>query len=258
MAATFKHVTALLFVALAFKAVSAGEIARPRLDIAAASNLTAVARELGSQFEAETGIHPVFSFGSTAQLTQQIENGAPFDVFLAADARHVAQLDREGLLAPGSRAAYADGVLALWAPSPAVPVNRIQDLALPRIRVIAVANPELAPYGEATMEALRNAGILDKVKAKIVYADNINMAKQYGTTGNADAVFTADSLVLRESRNKESGNVIQVSERLHRPITQELGVIAASPRKADAGRFADFVLRGKGRAVLSGFGYRPD
>lgn len=251
---TFKHVVlriaALLIAATSL--ASGQEAGKPRLTIAAAANLTDVAQVLGTPFESATGIHPIFSFGSTAQLTQQIENGAPFDVFLAADAEHVQELDRKGLLAPGSRAAYANGVLALWAPSAATPVKRIDDLVLPEVRVIAVAKPELAPYGEASMEALRAAGILDRVKAKIVYSDNISMAKQYGATGNADAVFTAYSLVM-----KESGKVIRVDEKLHRPITQELGIIAASPHKAEAARFTDFVLRGNGRAILSESGYQP-
>jgi molybdenum ABC transporter molybdate-binding protein len=101
------------------------------------------------------------------------------------------------------------------------------------------------------METLRHAGILDKVGAKIVYSDNINMAKQYGESGNADAVFTAYSLVL-----KERGKVIRIDEKLHRPITQELGVIGTSTHKAEAAKFADFILHGKGRAILSDFGYR--
>src|SRR5579862_6149385 len=105
-----KHVGALL---LAVTSLASGqEAGKPRLTIAAAANLTDVAQVLGTRFEAATGIHAVFSFGSTAQLTQQIENGAPFDVFLAADAEHVQELERKGLLSPGSRAAYANGVLA--------------------------------------------------------------------------------------------------------------------------------------------------
>ena len=246
---TFKQVTSLLFLApLAFPQ----QTNKPPLTVAAAANLTEVAKVLGTQFETETGIRTVFSFGSTAQLTQQIENGAPFDAFLAADAEHVQELDGKGLLVSGSRAAYADGVLALWVPSPAIPVNRIEDLALPQVRVIAVAKPELAPYGAAAMETLRQSGMLDKVNAKIVYSDNINMAKQYGESGNADAVFTAYSLVL-----KERGKVIRIDEKLHRPITQELGVIGASTHKAEAAKFTDFILHGKGRAILSDFGYRP-
>lgn len=247
---TFKRVTGLLLflASLAFPQ----QTAKPPLTVAAAANLTEVAKVLGTQFETETGIHTVFSFGSTAQLTQQIENGAPFDAFLAADAEHVQELDQKGLLVSGSRAPYADGVLALWVPSSAIPVNRIEDLASPHVRVIAVAKPELAPYGAAAMETLRQSGMLDKVRAKIVYSDNINMAKQYGESGNADAVFTAYSLVL-----KAPGKVIRIDEKLHRPITQELGVIGASAHKAEAAKFADFILHGKGRAILSDFGYRP-
>jgi molybdate transport system substrate-binding protein len=247
MAVTFKRVTTLFLTALIFAAALA---AQSRINVAAAANLTGVAQELGTRFEAETKIHPVFSFGSTAQLTQQIENGAPFDLFLAADAEHVERLDKKGLLMPGSRAAYAIGILALWVPSASTPVKSVEDLVSPKVRVISVAKPELAPYGAATIETLRNAGLLDKVQSKIVYADNINMAKQYGSTGNAEVVFTAYSLVL-----KEGGTVIQIGERLHKPITQALGIIAASPNKADAGKFADFILHGNGRAALKAFGY---
>ena len=247
---TFKHVLALLVAATSL--ASGQDTAKPRLTIAAAANLTDVANVLGTRFEAATGIHAVFSFGSTAQLTQQIENGAPFDLFLAADAEHVQELDGKKLLSPGSRAAYANGVLALWIPSAAIPVNRIEDLVSPRVRVIAVAKPELAPYGKASIEALRAAGILGKVQAKIVYSDNISMAKQYGASGNADAVFTAYSLVM-----KEGGKVFRIDQKLHRPITQELGVIAASPHKAEAGKFTEFVLRGDGRAILTESGYQP-
>jgi molybdate transport system substrate-binding protein len=222
-----------------------------QINVAAASNLAEVARVLGQQCEARTGVHALFSFGSTAQLAMQIENGAPFDVFLAADAVHVEQLARMNLVVPGSRAVYATGVLALWVPSPALAIDGIEGLTSPRVHVIAVSKPELAPYGAAAMETLRQAGILEKVRPKIVYSDSISMAKQYGATGNADAVFTAWSLVL-----KAPGKVIPVDEKLHRPITQELGLIAGSTHKSDAAKFIEFVLRGKGREILTAFGYR--
>jgi molybdate transport system substrate-binding protein len=246
---TFKTVTGLL---LAIALTSGQNPDRPQVTIAAASNLTEVAKVLGERFESETGVRAVFSFGSTAQLTQQVENGAPFDVFLAADASHVQELEQKGLLAAHSRAAYADGVLALWMPSEQIAINRIEDLTSPRVRVIAVAKPELAPYGAAAIEALRRAGILAAVQAKIVYSDNISMAKQYGASGNAEAVFTAYSLVL-----KERGKVIRIDEKLHSPIAQELGVIAASAHKPDAAKFTGFILNGNGRLILKDFGYEP-
>src|SRR5438105_3187763 len=215
------HATVLLVL---LSACGRGTPAPAELTVAAAANLTAVFQRLGPQFEAQTSIHPVFSFASTAQLARQIESAAPFDLFAAADAVHVDELDRKGLLVPGTRAVYATGILALWIPPhTTAAVTRIEELTSPDVRVIAVANPELAPYGQAAIETLQRLGILTRVRAKIVYAENINMAKQYGMSNNADAVFTAYSLVL-----KEGGRVIQVDEKLHQPIVQELGIVAKS------------------------------
>lgn len=221
------------------------------LAVAAAANLTQVLNAAGPIFESQTGIHPVFSFASTAQLTQQIENAAPFDVFLAADASHVDQLDKEQRLVPGSRAVYAIGVLALWIPPKSnAAVARIEDLTAPSVKTIAVAKPELAPYGQAAVDSLKAAGVWDQVQSKIVYAENIAMARQYGDSGNADAVFTAYSLVL-----KDPGKIIQVDEKLHQPIAQSLGIVAASKLPAEARKFADFFLKGSGRQFLRDFGY---
>jgi molybdate transport system substrate-binding protein len=223
----------------------------PSLTVAAAANLTEVLTAAGPVFESQTGIHPVFSFASTAQLEQQIENAAPFDIFLAADASHVDQLDQKHLLVSGSRAVYAIGVLALWIPpkSPAS-VSGIEDLISPTVRNIAIAKPELAPYGAAAVETLKAAGIWDKVQSKVVYAENIAGARQYGDTGNTDAVFTAYSLVLHDA-----GKIIQVDEKLHQPIAQALGILAASQHQADARKFADFFLKGTGRDTLRQYGY---
>jgi molybdate transport system substrate-binding protein len=245
------RVSTFLAIALALGAASCHhEAGSKQITVAAAANLSETAQSLGTQFETQTGIHPVFSFASTAQLRNQIENAAPFDVFLSADAQHVDQLEQKNLLAPGTPAPYAIGVLALWFPS-AGQAHRIEDLASPEIRTIAVAKPELAPYGQAAVEALHRAGIWEQVNSKIVYAENISMAKQYGVSKNADAVFTAYSLVL-----KDGGLVIQVSESLHQPITQKLGILVSSTHKTEARKFTDFVLRGKGREILSNYGYR--
>ncbi len=225
---------------------------KPEITVAAAANLTEVAQTLGAEFEAQTKIHPVFSFASTAVLTTQIENSAPFDVFLSADAEHIDKLDREGLLAPGSNAVYAVGVLALWIPpSSMAHIGKIEDLKSRDVSVIALANPKLAPYGAAAVETLQHLGLWDRVKDKIVYAENISMAKEYGTSKNADAVFTAYSLVL-----KEAGKVIQVDETLHRPIVQKLGIVTHSQHRDSAQSFTRFLTNGAGRAVLTRYGYK--
>jgi len=226
--------------------------ARREVNIAAASNLTDVFRQAGTQFEAATGIHAIFSFGATAQLTQQIENGAPFDVIAAADTEHIEALDAKGLLATGSRAVYAVGVLALWIPPGSrAPSATLADLARPDVKVIAIARPELAPYGAAAVESLRHAGLWEKVQARVVYGENISAVKQYGASGNADAVFTAYSLVM-----KEAGKVIQMGDDTHKPIAQALGIVRASKNPEAARAFTEFLLRGKGRDILAASGYR--
>ena len=101
------------------------------------------------------------------------------------------------------------------------------------------------------METLKSAGIWDQVQSKIVYAENISMARQYGDSGNADAVFTAYSLVL-----KEAGTILQVDEKLHQPLQQELGVVAASTHQSAARKFTDFLLKGTGKDLLRQYGYR--
>ncbi len=118
------------------------------------------------------------------------------------------------------------------------------------MKTVAVAKPELAPYGAATIEALKSLGLWDRVQPKVVYAENISMARQYGTSGNADAVFTAYSLVM-----KDGGKVIQVAEKAHRPIAQALGIIGASKHQAEAKQFTEFLLRGKGTETLAASGY---
>jgi len=229
-----------------------GTARKSEVRVAAAANLTEVFQKAGPQFEAETLIHPVFSFGSTGQLAQQIENSAPFDLIAAADSRHLDALQNRGLLAPGSRVPYAQGVLALWVPpNSRAAVDNINGLSRPDVRVIAIAKPELAPYGLASVEALRRAGIWERVKSKIVYAENISMAKQYGVSGNADAVFTAYSLVFREQ-----GRILTVPENLYDPIRQELAIIAGAANAEQARRFATFLTAGKGREVLRAYGYR--
>jgi molybdate transport system substrate-binding protein len=252
----FRYIALLIIVALCatgFQLTSSAQNPpKQEITIAAAANLTEVAQTLGAEFEAQTKIHPVFSFGSTAVLTTQIENSAPFDVFLAADAEHVDKLDHEGLLVPGSSEIYAVGVLAMWIPpSSKAHIAKIDDLKAKDVSVIALANPKLAPYGAAAVETLQRSGIWDQLKDKIVYAENINMAKQYGTSKNADAVFTAYSLVL-----KEAGQVIQVDESLHTPIVQKLGLIARSQHRDWAQSFTSFVLNGGGRAILTRYGYK--
>ena len=222
------------------------------LSVAAAANLAAVCNELGAAFEAQTGVSVLFSFGSTAFLAHQIENGAPFDVYAAADVEHVDRLVEKGFLLADSRAVYARGRLVVWAPpgTRASP-GKLQDLAGDEIRIIALAKPEVAPYGRAAVETLRSLGLWDQLQPKLVYAQNVLMARQFAESGNADVAFIASS-VLKAG----VGRQIEVDERLHGPIDQALGIVRGSSRLADARRFTQFVVGEDGQTLLRRFGYR--
>jgi molybdate transport system substrate-binding protein len=222
-----------------------------KLTVAAAANLTDVFEQVGRAFTAQTGVPVVFSYGATAQLAQQIDNGAPFDLFAAADTEHIDALVASRKLTGDSRAVYALGQLALWIPgSEKSGVRALKGLTAPAVRFVAVAQPELAPYGQASIEALKNARLWDAVQSKVVYGNTINQAKQLAASGNADAAFTAYSLVLHEK-----GTVVKVDPRLYRPIAQALGIVAGSERAEQAKQFRAFLLGAAARAILASNGY---
>lgn len=221
------------------------------LIVAAAANLTSVFGEVGSAFKAKTGLEVSFSFGSTAELAQQITHGAPYDVFAAADVEHIDSLVSSGKLVADSQAIYALGQLALWIPKgEASGIRELKDLAGQQVRYIAVAQPDLAPYGRATIEVLRTTGVWDAVQSKIVYANNISQTRQIAASGNAEAAFTAYSLVLRDS-----GTVLKIDPHLYQPIKQAVAIVAASSRVAEARQFRSFLLGAEGRTILEKAGY---
>jgi molybdate transport system substrate-binding protein len=222
------------------------------LIVAAASNLTDAFAEVGPRFTGKTRIRVVFSFGATADLARQIENGAPFDVFAAADTEHVEQLERKGLLVPGTRAVYARGRLVMWLPPGSnLKIERIQDITAKAFDRIAVAKPDVAPYGRATVESLRTLGIWNEIERKVVYAQNVSQAKQYAATGNAEVAFIPLALL-----KPGEGSYLEVNEETHQPIDQALGIIKDSTNQVAARQFVGFLLSDEGQELLSRKGYR--
>jgi molybdate transport system substrate-binding protein len=221
------------------------------LVVAAAANLTDVFAQIGSRFTARSGIRVVFSFGATADLARQIENGAPFDVFAAADIAHVDQLERKGLITPGSRALYARGRLVMWLPPGSnLKAARIEDITAKEFERIAIAKPDVAPYGQASVESLRALGIWEQVEPKVVYGQNVSQTKQYAATGNAEVAFIPLALF-----KQGEGRSIEVKEELHKPIDQALGIVKDSTRQTAARQFVDFLLSDEGQEILSKNGY---
>lgn len=221
------------------------------LTVAAASNLTDALAVIGPRFTSKTGIRVVFSFGATADLARQIENGAPFDVFAAADTEHIEQLERKGLLTSGTRALYARGRLVMWFPPDSnLKVERIQDITAQAFERIAIAKPDVAPYGRAAVESLRTLGIWNEIEGRVVYAQNVSQAKQYAATGNTELAFIPLALV-----KPGEGSYFEVSDELHQPIDQALGIIKDSSKQTAARQFVEFLLSDEGQELLSKQGY---
>lgn len=217
--------------------------------VAAAANLRTVLDELARAAQSKHGIHIVPIVGATAQLTQQIENGAPIDLFLSADAQHVDGLIAKGLADPESRAIYARGQLVLWAPA-RPEIATLHDLASPKVKQVGCAKPELAPYGAAAIQAVKKEGIWDAVEPKLVYGQSISVAKQFADSGNVAAAFTALSLVLGEK-----GHYVVIDERLHDPIDQALCIVKKTTQPDGARALRDFILSAEGREIFARYGY---
>ncbi len=223
--------------------------------VAAAANLTDVFTEFSQRFTKQTGVRVRLSFGATADLAKQIENGAPFDLFAAADTEHVDALDRMKLIAPDTKALYARGRLVLWIPpgheNIAASLTRVEDVTRNEVARIAIAKPDVAPYGRAAIEALQALNVWQKIEPKVVYGQNVAQVKQFAATGNADAAFIPLSLVVKE----REGKFIEVEARLHQPIDQALGVMQTSGNQATARAFANFILSAEGQTLMKDYGY---
>lgn len=234
-------------------ASSTGSIA-----IAAASDLQFAVGELVDAYEADhPGVELTATFGSSGNFVSQIRNGAPFDVFFSADLAFPRALEADGLAATGSTRRYATGRLVLWVPpgSTLDVVGRGLDaLADPRVKRIAIANPEHAPYGRAAVAALRSAGLEDVVADRLVLGENVSQAAQFVESGAADAGIVARSLVLAPTL-RGVGTHVDVPAELHPPIEQGAVVLARAADPAAATAFLDFVLSPAGRAVLGRSGF---
>ena len=251
----FKNLSiiALAFFIISLSACSAPPANTPpvELTVAAASSMQTAFSEIGVLFEQESGHKVIFVFGSSGQLAQQIENGAPYDLFAAANIDFVDSLAKKNLVLPDTILIYARGriVLAVNKASGLQAVT-LDDLLSDQITHIAIANPEHAPYGVAAMEALQKTGIWEQVQTKLVYGENIRQALQFVQTGDAQVGIVA----LSDANTSEiSWTLLDGS--LHNPLDQALAVVASSPNQDVARQFADFVNSASGIAILEKYGF---
>jgi molybdate transport system substrate-binding protein len=223
------------------------------ITVAAASDLTFAFAEVGKAFEAKTGNKVTFSFGSTGQLARQLGEGAPFDVFAAANVAFVDEAVAEGACDGASKALYARGKIVIWgkAGGPVTATTQLADLKDKKFVKIAIAQPEHAPYGKAAKQALEGAGLWKAVEAKIVYGENIKQTMQFAQTGNAEAAIVALSLAIVD----KEGVYAPIDPAAHGPLDQALVVCSHGKNTGGGKAFTAFVGSDEGKAIMAKFGF---
>jgi molybdate transport system substrate-binding protein len=219
--------------------------------VAAASDLAPAFEEIGHAFTAATGRPVVFTFGSTGALAAQLEQGAPFDVFAAAQASYVDRVVNAGVCDGATRAVLGHGRLVAWSrPGGVARASAVAELVDARFARIAIANPDHAPYGVAAREALIAAGLWSALEGRMVLAENVRQALQFADTGNVDVALVAQSLVAPRA----DADPLLLPDSLHAPLVQSWVVCARGERRAGADALSAWMVGAEGRRVLDRFG----
>ena len=228
---------------------NAGEV-----NAAVAANFTAPMQQIAALFEKESGNTVKLSFGSSGKFYSQIKEGAPFDVFLAADVKNPKLLEEEGLAVKGTRFVYALGKLVLWSAKPGFVDDKGAVLGKGDFNKIAYADPKLAPYGLAAKETLDAMGLWSKVESKMVTGESIAQTYQFAASGNADMAFIALSQITNDGKIT-GGSWWMVPADKYGPIEQSAVQLTAAKDKAAAKAFLDYLKSDKAVAIIRSFGY---
>lgn len=225
---------------------------RSPITVAAASDLSRAFQEVGRLYTEKTGETVTFNFGSTGLLAKQLTDGAPFDLFAAANVSFIDDAIKSGACFDDSKALYARGRIVVFTKSGRAPA--ITGLTDAKYVKIAIANPEHAPYGKAAKQALEKAGIWDKVHPRIIYGENVSQTVQFAQSGNAEAGIVALSVAVGGG-----GQYTLVDDGLHAPLDQALAVCKGGPDAKGANiprarAFAAFVNR-EGREIMKRYGF---
>jgi molybdate transport system substrate-binding protein len=221
--------------------------------VAVATNFSDPMAKLVELFEQTTGHTVLVSRGSTGNHYAQIRNGAPFEAFFAADSERPALLEKQGIAISGSRFLYAVGRLVLWSPRPSFVDADGRVLESGEFRFLAIANPDLAPYGAAAREVLVARDLWSSLQGRVVQGQDIGQAYSFVHTGNAELGFVAYSQI-KEPGSEPAGSFWLVPESLHRPIAQEAVLLRDAPA---ARELVEFVKSAPAREIIRGYGYGP-
>src|SRR5262252_8335336 len=191
------------------------------ITVAAAADLQFAIQDVAAQFQKHTGKEVKLIYGSSGNFFQQLQNGAPFDMFFSANLDYLRQLESMGLTEPGSLYSYATGRVVLWVPKESkLELNSgLQALADPSVRKIAIANPQHAPYGQAAVAALQKEGLYDKVAGRLVLGENISQTASFVVSGAADAAIVALSLAVSPNM-KDKGRYVEIPAGDYPPLEQ--------------------------------------
>lgn len=246
-----RRILALAFIALV--ACSSGKEAgtgpAKTVRVAAASDLAQAFTDLGATFEKKTGIAPNFNFGSSGLLAKQIEQGAPFFLYAAANKSFVDQVVKTGKCDPATAQLYSRGRLVLWSKSGAP--AKLADIVDPKYKRIGIANPDHAPYGKAAKQALEKAGIYEQVKDRLVLGENISATMTYAKEGSVDVAFVALSLAI--STDAQLYSPVELD--LHDPLEQTMVVCGTGPEADAARQLADYIVSEQGRGIMERYGF---
>lgn len=224
------------------------------VQIAVAANFTAPIKEIAAEFEKDTGHKVVASFGPTGGFYTQIKNGAPFEVFFAADDTTPEKLEKEGDTVAGSRWTYAVGKLVLWSSTPGYVDDKGEVLKKNEFKHLSIGNPKTAPYGLAGIQAMEKLGLAEAIKPKLVEGSNITQAYQFVATGNAELGFVALSQVYKDGKIT-GGSAWIVPANLYEPIKQDAVILSKGKDNPAAKALADYLKGPKAIAVIKAYGY---
>jgi molybdate transport system substrate-binding protein len=227
------------------------------INVAAAADLSSALQEVATNYEKRTGVAVKLSFGASGALTQQIQNGAPFDVFFSADMDYPRQLIKDGKADSASLFRYAVGRLVLWVPkdSPLDVEHKGIDILLdPSVKKISIANPQHAPYGRAADATLKHYGVYEKVTDRLVLGENISQAAQFVESGNAQAGFVALAHAMAPSMQGKGKYWIVPSD-AYPPLDQGAVLVSHSPHQQDAAAFLEYVKREEVAMLLRSYGF---
>lgn len=240
----------LIATALVFCAVGAQA---GTVHVAVAANFATPIKQIVANFERDTGHKAVVATGATGKFYAQIVNGAPFEVLLSADDETPAKLEKEGRAQPGSRFTYAVGRLVLWSPKPGVVDKDGAVLKSGEFQHLALANPKVAPYGQAAVETMKAQGSYERLAPKFVLGENIAQTQQFIASGNAELGFVALSQVIANGRIEGSSWIVPGS--MHGAIRQDAALLDKGKDNAAASAFLLFLKSEKAKAVIRSFGY---